>query len=126
MGYNSGAYLALEIGNLSDTTIYFPMKSAYARPSARPYRVSGRNREESAKVDFHCRVTFTCVARKILLAQIKGETMYGKSRVNVKVERRSTFMFTSGLSYIVSISFTPVNFTCVRTEKVSDSAGNQP
>ena len=52
--------------------------------------------------------------------------MYGKSRVNVKVERRSTFTFTSGLSYIVSISFTPVNFTCVRTEKLSDSAGNQP
>ena len=52
--------------------------------------------------------------------------MYGKSRVNVKVELRSTFMFTSGLSYIVSISFTPVNVACVRTEKVSDSAGNQP
>ena len=46
--------------------------------------------------------------------------MYGKSRVNAKVERRSTFTFTSGLSYIVSISFTPVNFTCVRTEKLSD------
>ena len=62
MGYNSGAYLALEIGNLSDTTtIYFLMESAYARPSARPYRVSGRKREESVKVDFHCRVTFTCV-----------------------------------------------------------------
>ena len=52
--------------------------------------------------------------------------MYGKSRVNVKVERRSTFMFTSGLSYIVSTSFTPVNFTSVRKEKLGDSAGNQP
>ena len=60
-GYNSGAYLTLEIGNLSDTTIYFPMESVYARPSARPYRVSGRKREESVKVDFHCRVTFTSV-----------------------------------------------------------------
>ena len=37
--------------------------------------------------------------------------MYGRSRAYVKVERRSTFTFTGGLSYIVSISFTLVNFT---------------
>ena len=54
------------------------------------------------------------------------ETMYRRSRVNVKVEPRSTFTFTRGLSYIASISFTRVNFTCVnRTEKLRDN-GNQP
>ena len=42
-----------------------------------------------------------------------------------KVEPRSTITFTRGLSYIASISFTHVNFTCVRTEKFRDS-GNQP
>ena len=41
---------------------------------------------------------FTCVS--------EIETMYGRSRVNVKVEPRSTFAFTRGLSYIASISFT--------------------
>ena len=42
--------------------------------------------------------------------------MYGRSRINVKVEPRSTFTFTRGLSHTASISFTRVNFTCVRTE----------
>ena len=51
--------------------------------------------------------------------------MYEVSRVNVKVERRSTFTFTRGLSYIACISFTLVKFTCVRTQKLRDS-GNQP
>ena len=50
--------------------------------------------------------------------------MYGRSRVNVKVEPRSTFPFTRGLLYIASIIFTLVKFTCVRTEKVRYS-GNQ-
>ena len=86
-------------------------------------------------------VNFTCVN--------KIETMYGKSRVYVEVEPRSTFTlpcepwflqagrygrnhcspgtftFTRGLSYISSISFTHKKFTCVRTEKFRDS-GNQP
>ena len=53
------------------------------------------------------------------------ETIYGRSRINVKVEPRSTFTFTRGLSYIAFISFTRVNFTCARTEKLRDS-GNQP
>ena len=35
----------------------------------------------------------------------------------VKVEPRSTFTFTRSLLYIASISFTGVNFTCVRSEK---------
>ena len=38
----------------------------------------------------------------------KLETMYGRSDVNVKVERGSTFTFTRGFSYIVSILFTHV------------------
>ena len=46
--------------------------------------------------------------------------MYGRSRVNVKVKPHSTFTFTRGLSYIVSISVTRVH-----TEKLRDS-GNQP
>ena len=46
--------------------------------------------------------------------------------VNVKVEPRTTFTFARGLSYIASsVSFTHVNFTCLRTEKLRDS-GNQP
>ena len=52
----------------------------------------------------------------------KIETMYRRSRVNVKVEHRSTFTFTRGLSYIAS--FTRLNFRCLRTEKLRDS-GNQ-
>ena len=53
------------------------------------------------------------------------ETMSGRSRVNVKVEPLSTFTFARGpSSYMASISFTRVNFTCVRTQKVRDS-GNQ-
>ena len=51
--------------------------------------------------------------------------MYGRSSVSVKVERGLTFTFTRGLSYIASISFIHVKFTCVRTEKLRDSA-NQP
>ena len=51
--------------------------------------------------------------------------MYGRPCGNVKVELRSIFTLTRGLSYIVSILFTRVNFTCVRTEKLRDS-GNQP
>ena len=38
----------------------------------------------------------------------KLETMYGRSDVNVKVERGSTFTFTRGFSYIISILFTHV------------------
>ena len=55
----------------------------------------------------------------------KIETMYERSRVSVKVEQGSTFTFTRDLPYIVSISFTRVYFTCVRTEKLRDS-GSQP
>ena len=55
----------------------------------------------------------------------KIKAMYGRSRVNVKVEPRSTFTLTCGVSYIAYISFTQVIFMCVRTEKLRHS-GNQP
>ena len=71
----------------------------------------------SLKAHFHCRVIFTRVN--------KIEAMDGRSRVSVKVERGSAFTFTDGLSYISSILFTHVNFTCIRTRKLRDS-GNQP
>ena len=51
-------------------------------------------------------------------------TQINFTRVNVKVEPRSTFTFTHDLPYIASILFTQVKFTCVRTEKLRDS-GNQ-
>ena len=51
--------------------------------------------------------------------------MYGRSRVNVKVEPRSTFTLSRVVSYIAYISFTHVIFMCVRTEKLRHS-GNQP
>ena len=55
----------------------------------------------------------------------KTEAMYGRSRVNVKVEPRLTFTFTRGLSYIASVLSTRVKFTCIHKEKLRDS-GNQP
>ena len=55
----------------------------------------------------------------------KIKAMYGRSRVNVKVEPRSTLTLTRGVSYIAYISFTQVIFMCVRTEKLRHS-GNQP
>ena len=54
----------------------------------------------------------------------KIEAMYGRSRVNVKVEPRQTFTLSLAFSYIASILFTQVKFTSVRTEKLRDS-GNQ-
>ena len=63
------------------------------------------------KVDFHCRVIFTCVRTQTLTGFTcvnKIETMCEKPRLNVKVEPHSTFTFTSDLPYIVSILFTHV------------------
>ena len=55
----------------------------------------------------------------------KIETMFERSRVNVKVEPRSTFTFTRGCSYIASILLiTRVKFTWV-AENLRHS-GNQP
>ena len=48
----------------------------------------------------------------------KIEAMYERLKVNAKVEPRSTFTFTRGLSYIASNLFTRVNFTCLRMEKL--------
>ena len=71
----------------------------------------------SLKADFHCRVTSTRVNKIV--------AMDGRSRVSVKVERGSAFTFTGGFSYISSVLFTHVNFTCIRARKLRDS-GNQP
>ena len=49
------------------------------------------------------------------------EAMYERLRVKVEVERVSTFTY----KYVVSILFTHVKFTCVRTEKLRDG-GNPP
>ena len=40
--------------------------------------------------------------------------MYGRSRVNVKVEPRLPFTFTRGLSYIGANLFVNIKFTRVR------------
>ena len=53
------------------------------------------------------------------------EEMYERPRVNVKVERGSTFSFTHDLRDIAPILFTRVKFTCLLTEELRDS-GNQP
>ena len=82
--------------------------------------------QSSPRVDFHCRVILTCVRTQFFARVNKVEAMHGsRSRVNAKVEPRSTFTFTRGLSYITSILFTRVKFTCVRTRKLRDS-GNPP
>ena len=54
----------------------------------------------------------------------KIEVMYDRPRVNVKVERGSTFAFTRDLPYIAFTSFTRVKFTYVSTLKLRNS-GNQ-
>ena len=51
--------------------------------------------------------------------------MYKSPRVNVKVERGSTFRYMLDLPYKVSILLTRARYTCLRTEKLSDS-GNPP
>ena len=53
------------------------------------------------------------------------EAMHERSRVNVKVEPRSTFTLTRDRPYIASILFIRVKFTGVRAQKLRDS-GNQP
>ena len=59
------------------------------------------------RVDFHCRVIFTCV-NSVCVNEI--EAMYERSCVNVKVEPRSTFTLTRDRPYIASILFTRVKF----------------
>ena len=72
-----------------------------------PWR--GSRLRHAVKEDFHCCEIFTRVK--------EIEVMYGSSRLNVKVEPRWTFTFLRGLSYIASISFMHVNFTCSKEEK---------
>ena len=58
----------------------------------------------------------------------KIETMSEKPRVNVKVDRGSTFTFTGDLPYIVSILFTHVKpvKVYVRTHVKITQSGNPP
>ena len=62
------------------------------------YEIHSRKRLAPVKVDFHCQVIFPRVHI------FKIEILNGKSSVYVKVEPRSTFTSTRGLSYITFIS----------------------
>ena len=64
----------------------------------------------SVRVDFHCRVIFPCERGNVCLATWKR-----------KRQRGSTLTFTCDLPYNVSILFTRVKFTYVRTEKLHGS-----
>lgn len=56
----------------------------------------------------------------------KLETLYGRSRLYIKVELlRLRVVYRNRLSYIALISFMHINFTCVGKEKFSD-IGIQP
>ena len=59
------------------------------------------------RVNFHCRVIFTCVRVGNLLAN-KIEAMFERLRVNVNVDPRITFTFTRDLLYKASFLFTQV------------------
>ena len=59
------------------------------------------------RVDFHCRVILRAYARKIMCVNTV-EAMSEESRVNVRVETRSTLTSIRDTSYIASISFTRV------------------
>ena len=51
-----------------------------------------------------------CLSRNFYVGKRvnKTEAMYGRSRVNLKVERGSTFTFACDLRYIASVLFTRV------------------
>ena len=74
------------------------------------------------RVDFHCRLIFTCVYKHVNFNLVnKIEARYKMlSSFFFKVERGSNFTFTCDLSNIASILFANVNFT-----HVSDN-GNPP
>ena len=66
-------------------------------------------------LSFICECKFSARTHVSFTRVNKIETMYGRSRINVKVEPRSSFTFTSVLSYIASILFTRVKLTRVYT-----------
>ena len=68
------------------------------------------------RVDFHCRVIFTCVYKHVNFNLVnKIEARYKLlSFFFFKVERGSNFTFTYDLSNIASILFAYVNFTHIR------------
>jgi len=99
----------------------------------------GRDNERLVRRKFKTRVKlFPNFTRHHLITHTnftrenKIEEMYEKPRVNVKVERGSTFAFTRDLPYIASILFTRVKFAyvkitqqCKSTLKDSNVSGNQ-
>ena len=68
------------------------------------------------KADFPLSHNFYLSAHVSFARVNKIEAMYGKSRVNVKFEPRSTFTFARDFPYIASILFTHV-----RTKKVHEN-----
>ena len=64
-------------------------------------------------VHFACsiKVGFRALSRNVFVHTHvnKIEAIYKVSRVNVKVERGSTFTFTHDLSYMTSVLFTHIN-----------------
>ena len=67
-------------------------------------------------VDFPLSRNFSLRPRVKCACVSEVEAMYGRPRVNVKVERGSTLTFTRDLPYFAFIFFfTRVKFTCVRT-----------
>ena len=70
----------------------------------------------SFRVDFHCRVVFTCVNMDVSFTRVnKIETRYEVLRLIMKLSEVRLFIFTRYLSYIHSLLFENVNFTHVRT-----------
>ena len=70
------------------------------------------------RMDFHRRVSLTLVN--------KMGAVYERPRVNVKVERGSTFNFMRDLPNIASILFARVKFTCVRMHNQLRDSDNPP
>ena len=65
-----------------------------------------RDTQASGKGGFPLSRNFYVLTQVNFTRVNKIETMYGRSRVNVRVEPLPTFTFPRGLSYIASISFT--------------------
>ena len=95
----------------------FPLVSFHRLPVALANEIL--RRYKLARINFHLRIHVN------FMRVNKIEAMYGNSRVNVKVDLRSTFTFTRSVSYIASILFKRVLFTRVNTCKLRVS-GNPP
>ena len=80
----------------------------------------------SLRVDFQCRVIFTCARVEKFTFVNKMEAMHERSLVSVKVEPRSTFRLSSALFILPLFYLRDQNLhalTCVAKKRVS---GNPP